>query len=456
MPTASSDVTSAIGMAADQALEDLQTLLRMKTVNPPGGEGPAIGFIRDRLASVGVEATVLECEGRPNLVARIEGTGEAGGPLLLAGHVDVVPVEEEHWTQDPFGGLVHQGYLYGRGTIDMKNMVTMCMHVVMLAKATGRKPNRDLILAAVADEEQGCTYGSQFLVEQHPELVRADYMLGEVGGYPLDVNGVRYYPIQVAEKGIARLRLTAHGKPGHGSVPHDDMAVVKLAQAIDKLSRTRLPVHKTRSAEAFVRGLAAHQKFPGKAILPLVLNNALSSMVLNRVLPDKSSAQTFKAMLSNTVSPNILQAGDAINVIPGTASVRLDGRLIPGQTADDLVRELRTVVGDSYSIEIESWAPGRENPGDDPLFEAICATVRRHDPEGIPVPYMIPGFTDAAYFGSLGATCYGYSPLRFPAEDGLVFKELFHGHDERIHVEGFKWGLGCLWDLVSTFIGLAQ
>ena len=441
---------------SDQAVVDLRGLLRMPTINPPGGEGPAIEFIKSRLDEAGVESVVLDCDGRPNLVARVEGTGEAGGPILLAGHVDVVPVEEAEWDSDPFAAEIRDGYLYGRGAVDMKNMVTMCMHVAMLAARAERKPNRDIILAVVSDEEQGCHHGSRFLVEEHPKLVQAEYMIGEVGGYSLDVNGVRYYPIQTAEKGIARIRLTAHGEPGHGSIPHGDMAVVKLSRAIAMLSETRLPTHKTATVERFIKGLAKEQKFPAKSILPLVLSPLFSNLVLNKLLPDRSTADTFKATLSNTVSPTMLSGSEAINVIPGAASAMLDGRLIPGQTAADLLSELRAVVGDEHSLEVIDWAPGRENETGDPLFEAICDNVRRHDPTGVPVPYMIPGFTDAAYFGRLGMTCYGYSPLRFPPDADINFKALFHGHNECLHVEGFKWGMACLWDLIARFTGMAS
>jgi len=448
---------SELAQICDQAVADLQSLLRIPSVNPPGGELPAITLLEGRLEDAGLAYERFDLDGRPNLVSRLSGDGTGGGPLLLTGHVDVVPVEREHWDHDPFAGEIHDGYLFGRGAIDMKNMVTMCLHVISMAKRSGLTPTRDIIFAAVSDEEQGCTYGSRFLVEEHPETVRADYMIGEVGGFPLDVNGVRYYPIQVAEKGIARIRVTTIGRPGHGSMPHDEMAVSRLGEVLGRLARARLPQHNTPTMERFVRGLAETQRGAARLILPLLLRPSMSGFVIKRLLPDRSSAETFAANLSNTVSPTMLSGSEAVNVIPGTASVLLDGRLIPGQTAEDLVRELREILPPDVRIDVESWAPGRADDGDDdPLLEAIFENVRRHDPDGVPLPYMIPGFTDAAYFGRLGARCYGYSPLRFPRDDGVVFKDLFHGHNERIHVEGFRWGLVCLWDLVSRFVGLSS
>jgi len=398
-----------------------------------------------------------QSKGRPNVVCRGKGTGEGGGPLLLTGHVDVVPVDREKWTQDPFGGEIVNGYLYGRGAIDMKNMVTMCMHVTMLAAQAQRPPSRDIIFAAVSDEELGCTHGSKFLVEQHPDWVRAEYMIGEVGGFSQDVGKVRYYPVQVAERGIARLTLTALGTPGHGSIPHGDMAIAKLAKALDLITRTRLPLHPTATMTRFLEVLASTQPAPARWVLPKVLNPRWSSLVLDRLIQDRDTAEAIAANLSNTAVPTLLHGGQAINVIPGEVSAQLDGRLIPGQRAEDLVEELHALVGDLVQIRIDHAHPGREHADvdDDPLFQAICDTILRHDPQGVPLPYMVSGFTDAAYFGTLGATCFGYSPLRFPREDKVKFKELFHGHDERIHVEGFRWGLGCLWDLVARFTDLA-
>ena len=444
----------------EEAFDDLRNLLMLDTRNPPpeervgGTERPAIEYIERKLREAGLEPTILESDGRPNLVVRIPGDGSAGGPLLLAGHVDVVPVETEHWSHDPFAGVVDGGYLFGRGAIDMKHMVTHCMAATLRLARSGVTPNRDVIFAAVADEEAGCTHGSRFLVEQHPELVRADYMLGEFGGFSMDINGVRYYPIQVAERGNCKIRMTARGTPGHGSIPHGDQAVVKLATAIAKLGNTRLPQHPTGVAMEFFKTLALTQPPPAKFVLPQLTNKLLSNVLLDRVLPDKEVAANFAATLSNTVSPTMLEAGQAMNVIPGEASCVLDGRTVPGQTKHDLLRELRDVVGPDVEFEVLLWAPGREGTVEDPLYRMIVDITKKHDPSGIPLPMQLTGFTDAQYFGRIVTHCFGFSPVQFPAADNVSFNKMVHGHDERIHVEGFKWGVGVFWDLVSTFLGV--
>lgn len=438
------------------ALEDLRTLLRFDTTNPPGNEGPAAAFVAARLADAGLEPVTPESDGRPNVVARVAGDGSGGGPLLLAGHLDVVPVDRDQWDHDPFGAEIHDGYLFGRGAIDMKYMVVHCMTAISELARTGKRPTRDVIFAAVSDEEEGCRHGSRFLVEQHPDLVRADYMLGEFGGFSLDVKGVRYYPIQVAEKGACQFRLTATGAPGHGSVPHDDNALVKLAGAIHALGKTRLPMHRCRAVEAFLVAMAAAQAAPDRWALPLLANPALAPLILDKLVADRGLAATLAANLSNTVSPTGATAGKKINVIPGQASALFDGRLLPGQTAASFLAEVRAVIGDGFEVEVINEFEGRENTqvAGDPLYEAICANVKRTDPSGVPIPYMITGFTDAQYFGRLGARCFGYAPVRYPVEDQIRFNTLVHGHNERIHVDGFRWGVDAFVDLVLGFVGV--
>lgn len=439
---------------AERALEDLRALLRFDTTNPPGNEGPAIDFLAERLKAAGIEPTILTSDGRPNLVARIEGDGTGGGPLLLTGHVDVVPVDRDMWTADPFGAEIRDGYLYGRGAIDMKYMVVHCLTAFLELAARGKKPNRDIIFAAVSDEEEGCTHGSRFLVEQHPDLVRADYMLGEFGGFSLDVKGIRYYPIQIAEKGACQFRLTAHGDPGHGSVPHNNNAVVKLAAALHTLGTERLPFHRCRSVDLFLKSMAEVQRAPDKWVLPLLTSPKAAPIILDKLIPDASIAASMAANLSNTVSPTGLAAGQKINVIPGSASALCDGRILPGQTQASFLAEIRALIGDDFDIEVLTYFPARENTAvsGDPLYEAICANVRATDPSGVPIPYMISGFSDAQYFGRLGTQCFGYAPVKFPAKDEIKFNTLVHGHDERIHVDGFGWGVDAFCRLVDGFV----
>lgn len=437
-----------------RALEHLQTLVRFETVNPPGNEKPAAEWVFARLKEAGLEPELLEpAPGRANVICRIKGTGRGGGPLLLTGHLDVVPVEPEHWDVPPFEGTIKGGYLYGRGTIDMKNHVASCLLMMELIARSGVTPSRDIIFAAIADEEEGCRWGSQYLVEEHPEKVRAEYMIGEVGGHTLDIGGVRYYPIQIAEKGTARIKMTALGQPGHGSTPPGQTAVTRLGRALDVLGRKRLPHHVVPVVREFFGHLARHQSAPLRHVLPRLLHPILGPLLLKKVLSGEQ-ARLMGALLGNTVSPTMLEASNKFNVIPGEASAVLDGRTLPGFTAEDLVAELRQLLGDEH-LRFEILAatpPMQQQRADSELYTIICDTLHRHDPTGVPIPSMIPGFTDAHYFGRLGARCYGFAPHRYPKEDNIKFSELFHGHNERIHVEGYLWGVQVLWEVVSRFV----
>ncbi|MCB9641167.1 MAG: M20/M25/M40 family metallo-hydrolase [Myxococcales bacterium] len=432
------------------AVEHFKALLQIPTINPPGNERPAADYLAKVLQEQGIASQIFEsAPQRANLVARLDGDGSAK-PLLLAGHTDVVPVDREYWKHDPFGAVEDEGHIWARGALDMKNMVTMSMMVLLRLKAEGVRLARDVIFCAVADEEEGCRYGSRFMVEEHPDLVRAEYMIGEVGGFTMYVNGTTLYPIQVAEKGRVKLRMIARGEPGHGSMPKRDSAVIKLAEAITKVGKARLPQHNTPIVESFLSTLADTQKLPVGVILKLLSQPQVSNLLLERVIP-KTLAGTFYALLHNTVSPTMLEGSIKLNVIPSEATCLLDGRLLPGFSGADLVRELKAVTGDSVEYIIDEEAPAVVNPYHTDLYRLIERKIRQHDNAGVPIPYMIPGFTDACQFSRLGTVCYGFSPLQLPKDADYTFTQLFHGHNERVPVDGYLWGLRVLYDTVKTF-----
>ncbi|MBI5479515.1 MAG: M20/M25/M40 family metallo-hydrolase [Deltaproteobacteria bacterium] len=435
----------------DEALRHLQALLRIDTTNPPGHERVAADYLARVLQEAGIEPTVLDsAPRRGNVVARLRGDGSLP-PLLLAGHLDVVPADPAEWSHPPFGGEIHDGWLYGRGAVDMKGFVAQSLVALLALKRAGTRLRRDVIFAAVADEEYGCELGSQFLVERHPQLVRAEYALGEVGGFSQHLGDRTVYPIMVAEKGLCWMRARVRGPSGHGAIPREDSAVALLAEGLGRLRRTRLPMHVTAPFARFVKALAAAQPLPARAVLPLLLVPHVSDLVLRKVLPDKSLARTFAALLSNTATPTVLRAGDKTNVIPGEASAEIDGRLLPGQSARDLVNEVAEVLGPAVELSVIRAHEAAEFPAETPLFRLLERALRRHDHGAVPVPAMIPGFTDASQWRRLGTICYGFSPVRFPRDSGVKFSDLFHGRDERTPVAGFRWGLGVLFDVVREF-----
>lgn len=442
--------TRTTGTAPAEALELFKALLRIDTTNPPGNERPAAELLGRLFQREGIEYTIVESEPtRASIVARLRGSGEKG-PLLLNGHLDVVPVDRERWSHDPFGAVEADGCVWGRGAIDMKNMVAMSAMTLVALKRSGVPLARDVIFAGVADEEAGSNKGALFLVEQHPELVRAEFVLNEVGGHTLHMGSARFYPVQVSEKGICWFELVTSGEPGHGSMPHRENAVVKLARAIQALGETRLPQRVTPVVESFLRALARRAPFPQNKLLPLVLEPRLAGFLLDtleRQNPDQ--ARGINAMLRNTVSPTIVRAGRKVNVIPSEARAELDGRVLPGVGVGEFLAEVQDVIGRDLRLNVLEQHDGTVFETHTPLYEAIVQAIGRHDPEGVVVPYMIPGFTDSFAYAKLGATCYGFSPVRLGPE--LNFTRMYHGHDERIPIEGFLWGFGVLSELAQRF-----
>ncbi|OGQ29004.1 MAG: hypothetical protein A3I75_03555 [Deltaproteobacteria bacterium RIFCSPLOWO2_02_FULL_50_16] len=430
-----------------EALTHFQNILRIDTTNPPGNEAPLIEYLAKVLREEGLDPLILESAPRRwNLVARYR--GGSAGPLILNSHVDVVSAEASQWTHPPFGGVIAEDCVWGRGALDMKNMTTYTLMTILLAQRYRLKFNRDLIFLAVADEEVGSRYGMAWMVENHLDKIRAEYALNETGGFTLHMNGKRLYPIAVAEKGVVWVKLTLRGDSGHGSIPHSGNAAGRLGKIIDRLHTRSFPHHRTSVTTEFIKALAHSQSFPASLILRLLLVPGIGDFLLQHVVPP-DRANPLKAQLHNTVSPTILEGGDKINVIPSSVAVSLDCRILPGYTPEAFLKELRQRVGEECSLEVLKSSPPSSVAQDTPLFETIRDVVGRNDPGGRVVPYLMTGFSDSHWLNEVGIKAYGFSPVKIPPE--FPFSRLFHGHDERIPVEGFRWGLQTFYDVVSRF-----
>jgi acetylornithine deacetylase/succinyl-diaminopimelate desuccinylase-like protein len=431
-----------------EAERHLTRLIQFQTINPPGDELPAAEYLAEALRRDKLEPEIItSAPGRGNLICRLKGTGEKP-PLLLNGHLDVVPVEESQWKYPPFAAQKAEGYIWGRGAVDMKHMVAMSLTVMLLAKRSGAKLKRDLIFAAVADEEAGGAMGAGYLVQKCPDKLKAEYALGEMGGFSMTMAGKTFYPVQVAEKGICWLRITTTGEPGHGSIPNPESAPIKLARALRKLGHQKLPQHNTPVVELFLQRIALHQPFPKNLALKLLLNPSLSAFILEKLFPDPALATTFWAMLRNTANPTVLRAGEKTNVIPSVATAEVDGRLLPGQTKESFLAEVRSVIGDNLKIEVlKELTPTSADPND-PILDLIAKLIEKRDPGAVVIPNLVPGFTDATHYSKLGIKCFGFSPVKLNPEDN--FKALFHGHNERIPVAGFHFGVRLLAELVEA------
>jgi acetylornithine deacetylase/succinyl-diaminopimelate desuccinylase-like protein len=424
--------------AVDEVTGLCQDLLRIDTTNTGDprttvGERVAAEYVAGKLADAGIESRLLEsAPTRANLIARIPGADRSRGALLVHGHLDVVPADAAEWSVDPFAGEIRDGYLWGRGAVDMKDFDAMVLAVVREWRRVGYTPPRDIVLAYTADEEAGMEYGSQWLVQNHPEKFEGcTEAIGEVGGYSYTVNdNLRLYLVQTAEKGLDWLRLHAHGRPGHGSFIHDDNAVTALAEAVAAVGRHRFPVVVTPTVRTFLEQISE--------ALRIDLNPDDPELAIAKLGP---IANLIGATIRNTANPTRLEAGYKDNVIPGRASATIDCRTLPGQ-AESFLAELRDIIGPDVEIEHVHRQPAVETEFGGPLVDAMAAALRAEDPGARTVPYLMSGGTDAKAFCTLGIRCFGFAPLQLPPD--LNFAALFHGIDERVPVEGLKFGVRVL------------
>ncbi len=429
-----------------EPLEITQSLIRLETVNPPGNEAIAQQYLRDLLEQEGFSVEMIEAvPGRPNLITRLQGRGEKP-PLLFYGHTDVVGVGGQQWQFPPFDAVVEDGVLFGRGALDMKAGVAMLVHSLLRAAEDGVQPAGDIVLAIVVDEETGGEVGMQYLLREHPQIF-ADvrHALGEFGGFPLYVAGRKFYRIGVSQKQYARIRLTFRAACGHGSLPAAETVMGELGTALATLDAYRMPYHKTPLAEQIVHTLSEHLDGDIAQALLDLLDPATFGDALTRI-PD---AARFESLFRDTANPTIVSAGGKFNVIPSEAMVDIDARIIPGRTAEDVVRKLRTLLGSDVEIEVVAAGPKTKPEVDYALFDLLAGLLREYDPAGIPVPYLFNESPDGRLLENHGIQNYGFLPMNLPPEIDLP--SLIHGEDERVPVSAIQFGADILFDLISRY-----
>jgi acetylornithine deacetylase/succinyl-diaminopimelate desuccinylase-like protein len=427
--------------------ELLARLIRFDTTNPPGQEAACISYARDLLAAAGIDSTVLARDpARPNLIARLRGRGSAP-PLLLYGHVDVVTTARQEWRYPPFAGEIADGYVWGRGALDMKGGVAMMLAALLRARAEDASLPGDVVLALVSDEEAGGEVGAGFLTREHAGLFAGvRYALGEFGGFTSHLGGRRLYPIMVAEKQSCALRATVRGPGGHGSLPLRGGAAARLARFLHTLDRHRLPVHVTPAARQMLTAVAEALPAAQGAIFRQLLRPALTDRLLDLLGP---RAADFDPLLHNTVNATIIRGGEKNNVIPSEITVDLDGRLLPGYAPEDLLRELRRLAGPDVAFEVVHADVYPVAAPDMGLFDTLAAILREGDPEGLPVPLLLAAVTDGRFFSRLGIQTYGFTPMRLPP--GFAFTSLIHAADERVPVEAVAFGTEATYQALLRF-----
>jgi len=440
-------------LASDQAsiyqhpAQLLQNLIRFDTTNPPGNEVECIKYIDELLTGTGIQTKILALDpGRPNLTARLKGQGNAP-PLLLYGHVDVVSTENQVWQHPPFEADIVDGYIWGRGALDMKGGVAMMVAAFIRAKIEGILPNGDVVLTLLSDEEVGSNFGAKYLIENHASLFNdIRYALGEFGGCTFYVGKKRFYPIMVAEKLPCMIEASVLGRTGYPSLAIRGGTMAKLARILQQLDRQHTPLHVTDVARESIKTMANALSFPSNLILRQLLNPTLSDGVL-RLLGAKG--EVFEPMLHNTVNATAIEGADKHFILPERIVLNLACLLLPGYSPDDMISELHQMLGEDIELEVV-YCDGKPSAAPDTgLFDILGKVIREADPEGIPLPILLPVPTDGRYFSQLGIQTYGFLPMNLPKD--FSFWQNIHAANERIPVESLAFGADAIFRVLQRF-----
>lgn len=433
----------------------LSGLIRIDTTNPPGNETAAARFAAESLERDGFRCELFECaRGRGNVVTRLKGSGGKHSLLLLS-HLDVVAANRKEWSVDPFGGLVKDGFVWGRGALDMKGMTAVEVMALKLLKRNHVKLKGDVVLAATADEEKGGEAGAGWLVQNHPEKVRADYVLNEGGGTAMQVDGKSMFTINTAEKGILWFRVTAAGTPGHGSVPGaEDNAIMRMNRVVEKLGSYRPSIRLVSTVRQYISQIAKSKDF--RDLSALLQDASKSDYILDAVAQrDKYLAEELRARIRMTVTPTMINGGVKENIIPSECQAVFDCRILPGQTTTGALSDVKSVLKDDgldkLSFEVIQANEPSESKTDSPLYDTILKVLWEHDPECSAAPVLLTGGTDSRFFRKMGSVCYGFHPVR-PETSYSEMLRTVHGIDERISTENLVFGTSVLYDVIERFM----
>lgn len=439
-------MTTADPSIYQRPVELLRNLIRFDTTNPPGNEVICIDYIDELLNAAGFETQrISRTPDRPNLITRLQGAGSAP-PLLIQGHLDVVTTENQDWDHPPFSGDLSDGYVWGRGALDMKSGVTMILAALLRAKAEGFTPAGDLLVIFLSDEEAGGSFGAKFLAQEHPQLFEGiAYGIGEFGGFPLYVGDKKFYLIQVAEKRGCSMTAYIRGPGGHGAFPLRDGAMAKLGYALQQLNDHRLPVHITPVVQQMLGTMADALSGPFSDRFKRLLDPAQSDVALDEFGP---AGRFFDPMLHHTVSATIVRGGSKINVIPSEIQLQLDGRFLPGFSHESFMDELHSLIGDDIELEVTRLDP-KPIELDMGLFELLSDILKEADPDGISVPLLMPGATDGRYFAQVGVQPYGFLPMNLPPD--FNFLQTVHAANERIPVDALQFGVDAVYQLLTRY-----
>jgi len=433
----------------------LSDLIRINTTNPPGNETPAAKFLAKTLEEEGLKCEVLESsKGRGSIITRIRGRGEKPSLLLLS-HLDVVPATPKEWSVNPFSGLVKEGYVWGRGALDCKSLVAIEAVVMKLLVRNEADLKGDVIFAATADEETGGTAGVGWLVKNHPDKIRADYVVNEGGGHSIPLKGKHIFTVQTAEKGIVWMKIKAHGRPGHGSIPGvADNAVLRMAGVARYLGTHRSKIKVVPTVKHMIKEFSRERGTLARRLSSLLTNPFFADRILDQMAKkEKGMAESLRAMIRTTIAPTMVYGGIKENIIPSECEGVFDCRILPGQTKEALLSEVKEVLKDITNLEFEYIKADEpsESSFDTDLYREVQETLEEFVPNCSVVPLMMTGGTDSRYLRELGSVCYGFQPLKTDVSIDELLK-MAHGIDERISVENLVFGTSVLYRLVEQFM----
>jgi acetylornithine deacetylase/succinyl-diaminopimelate desuccinylase-like protein len=435
----------------------LSDLIRINTTNPPGNETQAANYIAQYLAKEGFKTEIIEsAPGRGNVITRLKGTGEKPNLLLLS-HLDVVAANPNEWTIDPFGGIIKDDYVYGRGAIDMKSMTAIEVLVMKLLKKNNAKLKGDVVLAATADEEKGGEEGAGYLLQHHREKICCPYVLNEGGGLATPTKKGNVFTVQTAEKGILWLKIKAKGVPGHGSTPNTaDNAIVRMNKVINNLGNYQPETMYVPTLKQFLAEIAKHTPELNETFSRLLANPKQSEQILDKLAKkDRALAEEIRPRTKMTIAPTMIQGGVKENIIPSDCEAVFDCRILPGQSVTktiDLIKDLlKDVDREKLTFEIIQAHDGSESTTETPLYNAITQILREFEPDCGVTPTLTTGGTDSRFFRENGSICYGFQPM-IPDEPNDQLNKRMHGIDERITIENLVYGASILYETVKRFM----
>ena len=441
----------------EEVVSLLRELIRINTTNPPGNETAAAKYLAGQLGREGFDCELFEsAPGRGSVVTHLKGTGEKPSLLLLS-HLDVVAADAREWSVDPFGGVVKDGFVWGRGALDMKGMTAVEVMVMKLLKRNGVELKGDVVLAATADEEQGGLSGADYLLRNCPEKIFAPYVLNEGGGVAVPTRNGNVFTVQTAEKGILWFKVKAKGVPGHGSMPNvADNAIMRMNRVIGKLGNFRSRVLVVPTVKRFLEEMAREDPSLQEPFSRLLANPELSDQILDelgKTYPDL--AEEIRPRLKMTIAPTIIHGGVKENIIPSECEAVFDCRILPGQESAQAIGLIKGLLGevDSEKLVFEALQVQEpsESTAETPLYDVIAGVLREFEPRCGVTPMLTTGGTDSRFFRRMGSVCYGFHPMYPEVSSGKVVKRE-HGIDERITVENLVFGTSVLYETVKQFM----